>query len=197
MELIPQQVLQVMERLQEQDARDRTDGTPREKRLRQISPEVGEFLATLVLAMAARTIVEVGTSAGYSTLWLASAARLTHGRVVTFEKDPDKVVLASQTFSEAGVADIVELRHEDGVAGLSLGSGGVDLIFIDAEKDVYERLLEPAVGAHRVGGALVADNLISHEQELAGFRTAALGHPLLWGLVVPIGRGELLSVKTS
>lgn len=197
MELIPQQVRQVMARLGEQDAADRTDGTSREKRLRQITPEVGEFLATLVLVMAARTIVEVGTSAGYSTLWLASAARLTHGRVVTFESDPDKVVLASRTFAEAGVTDIVDLRHEDGIAGLSLGAGGVDLIFIDAEKDAYERLLEPAIGSLRVGGALVADNLISHEKELAGFRAAALGHEQLSGLVVPIGRGELLAVKTS
>lgn len=197
MELIEDQVRAVMARLEEQDARDRTDGTPQEKRLRQITPEVGEFLATLVLATAARTIVEVGTSAGYSTLWLASAARRTNGRVVTFEKFGDKVVLASQTFSEAGVTDIVELKHEDGVAGLSLGAGGVDLIFIDAEKDAYLRLLEPAVGSLRLGGALVADNLISHEAELAGFREAALGHEQLSGLVVPIGRGELLAVKTS
>lgn len=197
MEPIPHQVRHVMARLEEQDARDRTDGTSQEERLRQITPEVGEFLATLVLAMAARTIVEVGTSAGYSTLWLASAARQTNGRVVTFEKDGDKVVLASQAFAEAGVTDIVELKHEDGLAGLSLGAGGVDLIFIDAEKDAYERLLEPAIRSLRVGGAMVADNLTSHEQELAGFRVAALGHPQLSGLVVPIGRGELLAVKTS
>ena len=70
-----------------------------------------------------------------------------------------------------------------------------DLVFLDAEKEAYEALLEPIVRALRPGGLLVADNLISHAEDLEGFRRAALGHPSLSGLVVPIGRGELLAVK--
>jgi caffeoyl-CoA O-methyltransferase len=212
-----------MARIEALDAADRLDGTPRLERLRCVSPEVGRFLHTLVLATAARTIVECGTSAGYSTLWLASAARATGGRVVTFEVLPEKVAMARETFAEAGVDDVVELRHEDAAAGLAgfdgaasdRAAGGAvsavgsasdtaavvetgpaaDVVFIDVEKEMYASLLEPAVRALRPGGLLVADNLLSHEADLAGFRDAALSHPLLTGLVVPIGRGELVAVK--
>lgn len=185
-----------MDRLEAQDAGDRDDGTPRERRLRQIRPEVGELLLTLALAIEAQTIVEVGTSGGYSTLWFALAAARTGGRVVTFEVDPAKVELARRSFADAGVAGSIELRHEDGVAGLAgFAEGSIDLVFLDAEKDLYDRMLEPAIVALRRKGLLVADNLISHEPELAGFRDRALADPRLTGLVIPIGRGELLATR--
>ena len=104
---------------------------------------------------------------------------------------------ATETFADAGVSEVVELRHEDGAHGLASFSGEADLVFLDAEKADYERLLEPAVEALRPGGLLVADNLVSHAEDLEGFRRAALGHPQLSGLVVPIGRGELLAVKVA
>jgi caffeoyl-CoA O-methyltransferase len=193
--MVPEDVVRVMRRLEEQDARDRADGLPRARRLRQIPRDVGEFLLTLTLATGARTIVEIGTSGGYSTLWLALAARERVGRVITFEVDPSKVELATRTFDDAGLAGIIELRHADARNGLGVEPGTVDLVFMDAEKDAYEALLEPVVEALRDGGLLVADNLISHAEELAGFRDAALTQPCLTGLVVPIGRGELLAVK--
>lgn len=152
---------------------------------------------TLALATQARVIVEVGTSGGYSTLWIAVAARSNAGRVTTYEVDPAKVELAASTFADAGVSDIVDLRHEEGRAGLPSFAGTADLVFLDAEKEDYESFLTPAVEALRVGGTLVADNLLSHAEDLEGFRRAALEHPRLSGLVVPIGRGELVAVKVG
>ena len=184
-----------MRRIEAEDARDRLDGTPRERRLRAIQPEVGEFLLAIATAVSARTIVEVGTSAGYSTLWLALAAERTGGRVTTFDVDPAKVQIAGRNLAEAGLSHRVDSRLEDGLAGLQRMAAQADLVFIDAEKEDYESFLEPAVRALRTGGTLVADNLTSHAEELAGFREKALAHPHLSGLVVPIGRGELLAVK--
>ncbi len=195
MDSMPSEVRAVMRRLEELDTLDREEGAPRSVRLRAIRPEVGELLLVLALGSGARTIVEVGTSAGYSTLWLAVAARLNAGRVTTFEVDPAKVALAEATFAQAGVADLIDLRHEDGGAGLARFTGAADLVFLDSEKEQYEAFLQPAVEALRPGGMLVADNLISHAGELEGFRRAAVGHPQLCGLLVPIGRGELLAVK--
>jgi caffeoyl-CoA O-methyltransferase len=201
MNLVSERVRAAMAPLEARDAQDRIDGTPQSRRLRAITPEVGEFLLTLALVHGSRTIVEVGTSGGYSTLWLAVAAQRNDGRVITFEVDPAKVELARGTFASAGVEDRVELRAEDGVAGLAAiavqaASGtGVDLVFLDAEKGDYARMLEPAIAALRPGGVLVADNLISHEADLAEFRDRALADPRLNGLVVPIGRGELVAVR--
>ena len=185
----------VMERLQERDARDRRDGTPQTKRLRAITPDVGQFLLTLALAVGARRIVEVGTSGGYSTLWLALAAQHNGGRVTTFEIDPAKVALAAITFSEAGVSDVVDLRTGDAAVGLGTFAGTVDLVFIDAEKQDYEKYLDLTVVALRPGGLLIADNLTSHASGLAGFRTRALAHERLSSVVVPIGNGELVGVR--
>lgn len=195
MDLVADRVRAAMASLEERDARDRVDGTPQARRLRAISPEVGRFLQTLVVGTRARTIVEVGTSGGYSTLWLATGAARTGGRIVTFEIDPEKVELARTTFAAAGVEDLVEQRQGDGAAGLSELERAVDLVFLDSEKNDYLRVLEPAIVALRVGGLLVADNLVSHEADLTPFREAALADPRLSGLVVPIGRGELLAAR--
>ena len=195
MNLVSDGVRAVMAELEARDAADREDGTPQARRLRAIRPEVGELLVTLVVALGARTIVEMGTSSGYSTLWLATGARRTGGRVVTFEVDPAKVELARGTFAAAGVEDVVELRHADGAAGLAGFRSAADLVFLDAEKADYLRALEPAIAALRPGGLLVADNLVSHAADLEEFRAAALADPRLTGLVVPIGRGELVAAR--
>jgi len=195
MDVVPGAMRLVMERLQERDARDRTDGTPQSQRLRAITPDVGQLLLTLALAVDARRIVEVGTSSGYSTLWLALAAQRNGGRVTTFEIDPAKVALATSTFSEAGVAGVIDLRAEDAAVGLAAVAGAADLVFIDAEKRDYEAYLDLAVAALRTGGLLIADNLTSHASELAGFRARALAHERLSSVVVPIGNGELVGVR--
>lgn len=195
MDVVPPEIRVVMRALEARDAEDRLDGTPRSERLRAVTREVGELLCTLALATGARTIVEIGTSGGYSTLWLAAAARRNGGRVVTHEVDPAKVERAEATFAEAGVRDVVELRHEDGLTGLARLAGDADLVFLDAEKEVYEAFVPAIVRALRTGGLFIADNLLSHPDDLEGFRAAALGHPKLSGLVVPIGRGELVAVK--
>ena len=195
MDLVPGAMRLVMERLRARDARDRADGTPQSQRLRAITPDVGQFLLTLALAVGARRIVEVGTSSGYSTLWLALAAQRNGGRVTTFEIDPAKVALATSTFAEAVVAGVIDLRAEDAAVGLAAFGGAADLVFIDAEKRDYEAYLDLAVAALRPGGLLIADNLTSHASDLAGFRERALAHERLSSVVVPIGNGELVGVR--
>ncbi len=184
-----------MAELETQEEADRRSGVPQAERLRAIAPEVGRFLVTLALAAGSRTIVEVGTSAGYSTLWLASAAAKTSGRVTTFETDPAKVARARRTFESAGLASLIDLRQADGGAGLSEFAGTADLVFIDAEKDDYPRLFELALPALRRGGLLVADNLISHASQLETFRLKALADERLSAVVVPLGGGELVATK--
>ena len=195
MDPVPAQIRRVISRLEDRDRIDRADGTPRSRRLRAVTHDVGEFLLTLALATRAQDILEIGTSGGYSTLWLALAARRNDGLVTTFENDPEKVAIARATFAEAGVEDVVHLRAEDARAGLGTLEAPADLVFLDSEKEQYLPLLPQLVALLREGGVLVADNLISHADDLSAFREAALGHPSLLGSVVPVGRGELVAVK--
>ena len=133
---IPEAVQVRMAALKERGVRDRADGTPRLQRLREVPLEVGRFLAILAAGAPEGRWVEIGTSAGYSTLWLALAAREVGARVTTFEILEWKVELARETFAVAEVEDVVELVHADVRAGLAgrrrrllrvprLGEGGL------------------------------------------------------------------------
>ena len=197
MDLIAPEVKVVMARLEEADARDRVDGTPYFDRLRAVDRETARFLHLLVLATRARLVVELGASSGYSALWMATAVRTNGGRLVTFEVDERKLDIATTTFAEAGVTDVVELRALDAHEGLAAFDGEADLVFMDHEKVLYEAALEPSVRALRLGGLLVADNTTSHEDAVAGFCAAALAHPKLTAHLVTLGRGQLLAVKVG
>jgi len=187
----------VMARLEAQDARERELETPRTERLRQVSPEVGRFLHTLVLASRPRVIVEIGTSGGYSTTWLAVAARHAGATVTTLEIDPRKVAVATATLRDGGNDDVATVIEGDAFAWLRARRDPVDFFFLDAEKEDYVAFLDLIVPLLTPGGVLVADNLLSHADDLATFRERALNDSRLSGLVVPIGRGELVAVKAG
>ncbi len=185
----------VLDRLEKRDALEREQGVARPERLRQITPDVGRFLHTLVLATRPRSIVEIGTSGGYSTIWLGTAARAVASTLTTLELDPVKIQLARRNLREAGLEGAVTIVEGDAFAYLRHRQEPVDFVFLDAEKEDYLAFLELIVPLLPVGGLLVADNLISHAEDLAAFRERALSDERLSAVVVPIGRGELLAVR--
>jgi len=185
----------VLDRLERQDALERQQAAPRGQRLRQITPDVGRFLHTLVLATRPRAIVEIGTSGGYSTVWLATAARAVGAAVVTLEIDPEKVRQATANLRHAGLDGVVTVVQGDAFDYLRDRRDPLDFVFLDAEKEDYAAFLDLIVPLLPAGGLLIADNLISHAQELAEFRRRAETDPRLSAVVVPIGRGELLAAK--
>jgi len=187
----------VLTRLEARDAREREDGTAREVRLRQVTPDVGRFLHNLVLAARPRSLIEIGTSGGYSTVWIGTAARAVGGTLTTLEIDPVKVELARQSLSDAGLDGAVTVAEGDAFAYMRGCSEAADFVFLDAEKEDYLAFLALIVPVLSPGGILVADNLISHEANLHEFREAALADPRLSAVVVPVGRGELFAVRLS
>jgi caffeoyl-CoA O-methyltransferase len=191
---IPQAMLVRMRELEQIDARDRTDGTPRMQRLRQIPPEVGKFIAIVAAAAPAGRCIEVGTSAGYSTLWLALACRAAGRKITTYEILDEKAELARQTFDAAGVGDVVELVHGDAMNYLS-ASKDIAFCFLDAEKEIYDRCYEALVPGMVPGALLVADNAINHQATLRPMLNRALRDERVDALIVPIGKGELVCRK--
>ena len=189
---IPSRVRDVMEELEEADRRDRLDGTPRLERLRQVPPETGRFLALLCATAPDGGVIEIGTSAGYSALWLALACRARGRQLTTFEILPAKASRARTTFERAGVRDVVGLVEGDFLDHTG-PLGDVGFCFLDAEKDVYRACVDAVIASLVPGGLLVADNVISHRDELADVVDAVLGDPRVDAVVVPIGRGELVA----
>jgi len=183
-----------MRELEQIDARDRTDWTARPRRLRQIPPETGEFIALLASLAPAGRYIEIGTSAGYSTLWLALACRLVGRTITTFEILDEKAELARQTFEVTGVGDVVDFVHANALDHLG-DCNGVSCCFLDAEKEVYSECYEAVVPNMVSGGILVADNAINHEETLRPMLERALADDRVDALVIPIGKGELVCRK--
>ena len=192
---IPKPILDRMRCLEQIDARDRSDGTPRLRRLRQIPPETGKFIALLAATAPAGRYVEIGTSAGYSALWLALACRVAGRRITTFETLDEKAEMARETSDLAGVRDVVDFVHGDALEHLA-DLTDVAFCFLDAEKEIYSACYEAVVPNMVSGGILVADNAINHEQTLRPMLDQALADERVDALVVPIGKGELVCRKT-
>lgn len=187
----PDAVVGRMRELEQIDARDRGDGTPRMERLRQVPPATGRFIAEMALDAPEGAFIEIGTSAGYSTLWLALALPGRGGSLTTFESLEAKHRLATETFRLAGVTDVVELVLGDALAHIA-GLADIAFCFLDAEKEVYEACYELVVPRLVPGGLLVADNAINHYEMLATVIARAQADPRVNAGVVAIEKGELI-----
>src|SRR5262245_21702015 len=173
------------------DARE----TARPRRMLNITQDTGRLLWILVAATGATRILEVGTSNAFSTIWLADAARVTGGRVVTMEVNQDKVAMARRNLAMAGLADAVEIVEGSAADTLGRLPGPFDLVFLDADRPSYLRYLELVVPKLRPGGLLVADNVTSHANELTEYLARVKSHPELFTVTVPICNGEEVAVK--
>ena len=192
---IPLSVQERMAMLEVVDARDRLDGTPKARRLRQVPPETGKLLALLAAGAPQGAILEIGTSGGYSSLWLTLACRERGDRLVTFEELADKVTLARQTFHLAGVEEIVQ-AVQGNARDLLPHYPGVAFCFLDIEKDAYPACYQSVVPNLVPGGLFCADNVISHAAELEQFLEMVHSDPRLDALVVPVGKGVLVCRRT-
>jgi predicted O-methyltransferase YrrM len=192
---IPKPMLERMAYLEAIDARDRQDGTPKAQRLRQIPPETGRFLALLAASAPAGAVLEIGTSGGYSSLWLILACISRGDRLTTFEAAENKVQLARETFAEAQVALHVDLIHGDARSRLAQFEG-IAFCFLDAEKDIYPNCYDLVIPRLAPGGFFVADNVISHQADLESFIRRVLADERLDALVAPVGKGLLVGRRT-
>ena len=170
----------------------------RPRRMLNITRDTGEFLAVLVRATSARRVLEIGTSNGYSTLWLADAAGGIGGSVTTVESAEYKLGLASATFARSGLSPFITQVHDDGGRVLERSDqSAYDLIFLDSERQEYPGWWPHLRRVLRKGGLLVVDNATSHANELASFVAQVRTDPQFETCVIPVGNGEFLAVKTQ
>jgi predicted O-methyltransferase YrrM len=170
--------------------------TERGRRMLNITRDTGEFLAILVRATLSRRVLEIGTSNGYSTMWLASAARAIGGCVTTVELAEYKIRLASANFTRAGLAGHIRVIHDDGGRALERSADSAfDFVFLDSERPAYPGWWPHLRRALRPGGLLVVDNATSHPEELAPFVALVHADADFSTSLVPVGNGEFLAVR--
>ena len=192
---IPQPILDRMKELEEIDTRDRQDGTPHIKRLRQVTPETGRVLAFLSYTVPTQGAwLEIGTSAGYSALWLSLAVKARSKTLFTYELLPEKAALARETFKQAKVEKLIELKNGD-ARGHVGDFGEVAFCFIDCEKEMYAEIFELVAPNLVKDGLIIVDNVTSHQAELAEFIARVEADVSLDTIILPIGKGLMVSRK--
>lgn len=165
-------------------------------RLRNVEPDTAQLLALVVRAIGAQRVLEIGTSNGYSTLWLADALRSTGGRMRSVDVDPERSAMARRNLAGAGLSDLVALLVEDAADTLrATPDGSTDMIFLDAERPHYVGYWPDLLRVLRPGGVLAVDNVISHADQVADFRALVTAEPGVGEALVPTGAGALLVVR--
>ena len=192
--MLDDKVRAVLERLEGEDAKEREEGVPREQRARQVARRTGQFLFALVAPQWDCEVLEIGGSRGYSSIWLGAGVRHLGGRVLSLEADPAKCEAWRRNVAEAGLGDCVELVEGDAFETLPEIRDVFDVIFIDAEKEDYERVFELTRDKVEPGALFVADNVLSHAETLAAYSSARQADPTLESVTVPLDLGLELSV---
>jgi predicted O-methyltransferase YrrM len=165
----------------------------REGGMWNIGPEGGAFLAWLVGLLDAKRVLEIGTSNGYSAIWLARALQRTGGGLVTLELEQFKVDMANANLARAGLDGLVTIVEGPALAALPVMTGPFELVFIDAHKPEYAAYLRETRRLTKPGSVIVADNMTTHPEETAPYREAALADAGLESVALPIGGGLLVS----
>jgi predicted O-methyltransferase YrrM len=170
----------------------------RDEFLLPVGPEVGAFLHALILAKRPRQILELGTSYGYSTLFLADAARATGATLVTMELADYKQSHAQDMIAEAGLTAHVDFRLGDAVAMIEADPGPFDFILLDIWKELYLPCFEAFRGKLSDEAIIAADNMIyplQAREDVRRYRAAVRECADLQTTLLPIGSGIELSVK--
>ena len=166
------------------------------ERLRNVEPETARLLGVLARGLRAERLLELGTSNGYSTIWLADAAQACGGALTSVEIDAARVAEAGENLHRAGLDAFVDLRLEDAQACLAKSADwSWDLIFLDAERSQYVSYWPDLARTLATAGMLIVDNVISHADEVAELRKLVEDDSRVMDALVPVGAGALLVVR--
>jgi caffeoyl-CoA O-methyltransferase len=198
---VDSKVLSVISRLNMQSNRERSGRVKvaPDQEMLAITADTGLFFSVLLKAIKARRILEVGTSAGFSTLWFADAMGKNHStRVITIEMNPQKVERALKNFKEAGVDKIIEIKQGIALDLLRKLKGKFDFVFLDADKENIIRYFDIVLPMVRIGGIIAADNMLYPGHFRPAMRKYARHvhtKPNIQSVTVPIGMGEEITIK--
>ena len=190
-------VLRVLRRIEEEDTEDRTVvGRPREERLFALHPDTAGLIHIMIQSAKCRNIVEIGVAHGYSTIWLAHAARITGGRLTALEINPKSIEAARENVAETGLSEYVDFVLGDARETLARLQGPLDFVLMDCWEELYPDCFKLIVPLLRPGGLLVTDNIEPSEPASYQLIKAINDHPDMETVTVPIGRRIEVSVKS-
>ncbi len=161
-----------------------------DKHMLSVGPDTGQFINVIARSMDAPHILEIGTSFGYSGIWLAEAARAAGGRVTTLELDGSKSAHAKEMSAKAGLADFIDFQVGDAVDLIKKLSVKVDFVLLDLWKDMYVPCLDAFFPKLNPGAIIVADNILFPGGEnVDRYVQAVRAKPGIDSVLLPVGTG--------
>jgi predicted O-methyltransferase YrrM len=162
----------------------------RDRVLLAVGPETGQLINILAKSLKAPNILEIGTSYGYSGIWLGEAARATGGRLTTLELQDYTSAHAHEMSVKAGLADHVDFKVGDALALIAALPAGIDFVLLDLWKDLYTPCLEAFYPKLNPGAIIVADNMVMPGgEEVARYAKAVRAKPDMETIRLPVGSG--------
>jgi predicted O-methyltransferase YrrM len=175
----------------ENDAR----ATERPRMMLNLEPASAELISILVRASGVTGGIEVGTSNAYSTIWLAWSLATAGGRLVSIDRNPDKHILARDNLRRANLLDRVDLRTGDAAEIVRELAGPFDLVFLDADRRQFPEILGLLMSKLAAKALIIADNVLSHPEEIAGYMKFLSSLSEFQHATVPVGKGLSIAYR--
>jgi predicted O-methyltransferase YrrM len=188
---------QLLAELEEAGRRNDAQEQDRSKKMLNLEPETAHLISILIRSSRRRQLLEIGTSNGYSTILLAWAMQQVSGHVTSIDRDEHKLALANANLRRAGLREVVDLIHGDATQIVATLAGPFDLVFFDADRLSAPSQLSLLLPKLTADAFLLADNVLSHPQEIAGYLSAVQALPQFDHLVVPMGKGLSVAYRQA
>lgn len=204
--MIDSKIDSVLKRIENQEKfeQENPHKVPNIEKVLAIGRDTGIFYNILLTSTKAKNVLEIGMSAGYSTMWFADVISKNDGKIITIDHDLNKIEHAKNNFEEAGVNDFIEIKHGDALQVLNEISlkenfqNFFDFVFIDADKERYIQYFDSVLPLVRIGGIIAADNIL-YPERFQKFTSPYVEHvrknPNIKSVTIPIDNGEELSLK--
>ncbi len=207
--MIDSKIDSVLKRIEKQEKFEQENPykIPNSEKVLAIGRNTGIFYNILLQSINAKKILEIGMSVGYSTIWFADViSKKPNGKIISIDQDKNKIQRAKRNFEDAGIRDLIEIRHGDAleilldISNESNSLESLDFVFIDADKERYIQYFDTVLPWVKPGGILGADNILFPER-FQKFTNLYVKHvrenPSIRSVTIPIDNGEELSLKLS
>jgi predicted O-methyltransferase YrrM len=182
-------IRQLLQRLEAEGLKHDAAETEHSRKLLNLEPATAEVVALLLQIAGTRNVLEIGTSNGYSTIWLAATIGPLGGRVTSIDKDPRKHALARENLAAVDLLRYVDLRLGDATEIAARLTGPFDCLFFDADRISAPKQLELLLPKLALPGLLLADNAISHPDQIAGYLARIEQIERISHTIIPVGKG--------
>jgi len=167
------------------------------RKLLNLEPETAELVSLFARSSRARRVLEIGTSNGYSTIWLAASVGPEGGRVISIDRSGEKYKMAHDNLLAAGLLQYVDLRLGDATEVIKTLTGPFDFVFFDADRKSAPGQLSFLLPKLTPQALILADNVLSHPDEIAGYLAMVKDLKQLQHVLIPVGKGLSVAFADS